>query len=661
MSSTTDSLSLPPLSEAARREAATWLERHGAEIPAAVAETIAFGVAVARSVTTAKQRSLLTQLRRALGIIPSSEKRKHSGKPLAGAPPGKRPRQASERERLAAQRDRSKDLGSWYRRLANRHARKVKKLNERLMKLEDTPLSPEEEAVIAAEQEAHDARLDLGGRCDLDSAKSSESLLRGAVARLDTLPVSLEVDRLSLPQGSVVKQQFFDERERISFSFAVTHVVLDVEKLSVEKAGNTTLIAASLDEIGPPKMKVTWEFLANMTIMVCQYAMPLSRFAALASSVVKRFTSGEVSRYFRFVALRFAPIYVHLGRSLADSDVLSGDDTPSLVIEVAKALKAKARGSDEELPWAHYATREQAVQALTAAAGPQPGAQLAASFGFEFARKNTAGKKVGLNTTVLSGRSDAFDPKSLIIFYRSHLGGLGNLLDTVLAQRRPDKKKLVIQSDLSTVNLVSEPKLKSQLDITLVGCLNHARRPFALHEDDDPDLCGYILHSFKGLAIFEGALDIVGRNHDNTLAVREADERQAWEAIRHGAELVTKRWARDTPLGDGARYILRHYDKLTYYLTDHRLMASNNFSERMLRLEKQIEDSALFRQTLEGRFALDIMRTVLQTAIASGVNLEAYLSWVMRMPPEVVRASPADFTPLAFARHGAANAREQLS
>ena len=79
-------------------------------------------------------------------------------------------------------------------------------------------------------------------------------------------------------------------------------------------------------------------------------------------------------------------------------------------------------------------------------------------------------------------------------------------------------------------------------------------------------------------------------------------------------------------------------------------MSSNNFSERMLRLEKLIENNALFRQTLNGRFALDIMRTVLQTAIATRVNLDAYQTWVMRMPEDVVAAAPHEFTPLEYAR-----------
>jgi hypothetical protein len=277
--------------------------------------------------------------------------------------------------------------------------------------------------------------------------------------------------------------------------------------------------------------------------------------------------------------------------------------------------------------------------------------RLAQMFGFAFDRKDGHGGKRGFNTTVLSGRQHAHEPRSTIVLYRSHLGSLGNLLDMVLAHRAPDKRRLVIQSDLSTTNLISSPDLASRLDVTLAGCLSHARRPFALHADADPQICEWILHAFKGLAIYERCLSLHGRNHDNTLAVRGVNGLQLWDDIRECCEILVKRWSKSTPLGDGARYVLRHYDKLTYYLKDPRLAPSNNFNERMLRMEKLIQNNALFRQTLHGRFALDILRTVLQTAIAARVDPQAYLLWVLRMPPDAVAKEPEQFTPLAFARY----------
>ena len=72
---------------------------------------------------------------------------------------------------------------------------------------------------------------------------------------------------------------------------------------------------------------------------------------------------------------------------------------------------------------------------------------------------------------------------------------------------------------------------------------------------------------------------------------------------------------------------------------------TNNFSGRMLRPEKLIARNSLFRQSLDGRCALDIMRTVLQTAVAAEVDLAGYLIWVMKMPRDAVAADPAAFTP----------------
>jgi hypothetical protein len=73
----------------------------------------------------------------------------------------------------------------------------------------------------------------------------------------------------------------------------------------------------------------------------------------------------------------------------------------------------------------------------------------------------------------------------------------------------------------------------------------------------------------------------------------------------------------------------------------------------MLRMEKLIENCSLFRTTLEGRFALDIMRSVLQTAIAARVPLQQYLLAVLRAPPDEVATHPQRFTPCAWAQaHG---------
>lgn len=65
-----------------------------------------------------------------------------------------------------------------------------------------------------------------------------------------------------------------------------------------------------------------------------------------------------------------------------------------------------------------------------------------------------------------------------------------------------------------------------------------------------------------------------------------------------------------------------------------------------MRLEKLIEAGSQFRKSLEGRFALDIMRSVLQTAVAAKVPLMDYLLYVLRASPKDVAEKPEDLLPL---------------
>ena len=224
------------------------------------------------------------------------------------------------------------------------------------MAFNEEELSAEELAEIEAAQKESEARLELGQRCDLDCASHAESLMNGSTVLVQREEEKVCVDRDSLPRGAVGTQKFFEDRERLSFSFSVSKINIAVDKLSVQNRDGLTLVTASTEDLGPPKSKVTWEFLSSMAVLVAQYALPLNRFAALASSPVKVFKASEIACHFQYVASRFVAIYLQLAKDLANSPVLLGDDTSSRVVEVTKGLKASALNSDTVLPCADYAT-----------------------------------------------------------------------------------------------------------------------------------------------------------------------------------------------------------------------------------------------------------------------------------------------------------------
>jgi hypothetical protein len=634
------------------------------------------------------------ELRRALRITPSSERRP-SGAPLSAIPREAGGGLQSEREKLEEQLGRTVRLSDWHRGLDDKHGRKAKRLQEKLAKMateqdddevdditeatpvEEIELTAEEIAAAKAYAEQFGQRMLLGDGADPALMSVNETLMPGGA-------VLASVERESLPAvvpdelaGAEVVKTLTEQRVRYDFAVAVTRIELDVEKkVVVEEDGERHVITASTREYGPPRFSVTWSALATLAVMVGQFALPFNRLATMFSTQAKRFTAASLSRMLRYVAQRLVPIYLQLAKELADSAVLAGDDTSCRVLEVsmhfAKKRAEPASAGKAKPPWADYRTpdaaelahrrcdevrRERIRRREDGDRGATPSPEETPSLGvligrhlaFESPRRNGNGPKESMNTTVVSGRAVAEEPRSLIVFYRSHLGGCGNLFEHILANRSPAAKRVTLQGDLSPTNLVTSPELLGRFKVRHIGCTSHARRPFANYEHEDPVSCSHMLHLFLGLAIHEKRLDVHGRNRENVLAVRGNDSRELWDKILELARTMVARWPPASKLGAGARYIVNHFQKLTAYLDDPRLEATNNLRERMLRTEKLIEGSSMFRRSLEGRFALDVVRSTLQTAVAAGVPVHEYVLSVLRANEEDVALHPERYTPRAWA------------
>jgi hypothetical protein len=693
------------LSAQERQQVAAWIEETIGTAPEPVRAFLALHQKYLRAGLDVRGPfdSAWRELRRALGITPSSERRR-SGNPLASIPSEKRRRVQSEREKLEEQRDRSERLGHWHDGLNNQHQGKVKRLEEKLAKmstesttkqdpegdaekeLEKIQNTPVEEIELTEQEKAESMartlkfveHLELGaGRAEPALQSVNETLMpAGAIlADEDQVFVAANLPE-GFTEGDVVKT-LNETRVRYDFTVAVTRVELDVEKkVVVSEDGKRHVVSASTAQYGPPRYAVTWSALATLAVLVGQFAMPFHRLATMLSTAGKRFTAGGLARMLHYVAVRLVPIYLELAEQIANSEILAGDDTTCRVVEVS-SYQAEPKGNagaqeKQRPPWSGYRTPAEADKSLrrcqemekarkqrrqdgdreakrTADEEPSLGVMIGRKLEFESTRRDGAGPKQAMNVTVVSGRSEPDDPRSLIVFYRSHLGGYADLLESILRRRRPSARDLIVQADLSATNLVTSPELRSRFRLRLIGCSAHARRPFALYEQDDPVNCAWMLHLFKGLAIHEHRLDAHGRNKQNVLAVRQSESRRLWGQILELAKKMTNKWSKETKLGVAARYIVNHFAELTAYLDDPRCEPSNNMRERMLRTEKLIQGSSMFRQTLEGRFVLDVVRTVLQTAVAAGVPVHAYLMSVLRADAEEITQHPERFTPRTWA------------
>ena len=694
------SVNEPSAIELSREEQAlvvAWFAAHAQTLPEPVRRLLAEPLARLSAPRLSKKawNQYGRQLARALGLIPSSERRRPSGRPLdaaasEGGSKDSRPRPArgggAELQVVLADARCQSGLGQLEK--ASRENETMGHEMNAEARPEPTELSPEQLAKIRTESAAFVARAQLGGGPDPSLVSSSEALMNADVVCVDEDEILVPAE---LPEGvgeeNVVKT-LVEPRVRYDFAVTVTEIQLDVEKkVVVMPGGERRVLSGSTQAYGPKGFAVTWQALATLAVMVGQFAMPLNRLGTMLSTATKKFTATSLGRMAHYVAERLVPIYLVLMEQLCDSDIFAGDDTSNRVLEVSSyyARMREGRGEpSESRPWREYGTVDQAQatyrqylerkEALlarrrdgdreakrTRVEEPPLAVVVGRELGFESPKKSGDGPKQSLNTTVVTGRTQANDPSSLVVFYRSHIGSLGNLLEMLLARRKPKKRKLIIQADLSTTNLVTDPRLTSLFDIELVGCSAHARRPFAQYADQAPQSTAEVLALFGMLAIHEDTLDRLGRNRENTLAVRGVDSRKMWKRIKRACETLVDYWTKATPIGAAARYIIKHYARLTAYLSDPRLEATNNLRERLLRTEKLIEKSSMFRQSIEGRVVLDILRTLLQTAVAAGAGPHEYLVDVLKTAPEEIEAHPERYTPAAWAqRRRAAEALASL-
>jgi hypothetical protein len=520
-----------------------------------------------------------------------------------------------------------------------RQDRKAKELELRLKELDEIEETEEEKRAEEQESEIFNKALALGEKqIDPECTVPVENLFTGLVSEHETVEEECLLDEAT---KSLAIRTFTEERRRLDIDVRVSSIILVVEKAEVMgRDGEKTIMSASTAEHGPVGMNVTWNFLSQMSILVGQFGMPMTRLATLVSTPDHVIRSERIVRYFHYVARRLADIYLHSYHELANSAVLAGDDTVTRTLEVTRAFK----NPNHPLPWESYATTERAIKSLEGEKEASLSVLVGSKINFVSLKKDTtSAPKKQFNTTIVHGRIDANDSKSTVVFFKSHFGSFGDLVSQMLLHRKAENKELSIVSDLSTTNGVCSAEFK----ITQAGCSAHARRKFKKADDGDVnfrDLCIFI---FNVLYSNEECLDLAGRNKQNVLAVRQQCSKKNWDKLKDESEYIASKSSSSTSLGAAARYILNNFGALTAHLDDHRLPHTNDLSERLLRAEKQIQAASLFRNTIEGRVALDIIRSIIQTCSAAGTHAASYIEWVLRSDPEDVKARPQNYTPYA--------------
>jgi hypothetical protein len=465
---------------------------------------------------------------------------------------------------------------------------------------------------------------------EFDLARPCELMFSYPTATREVFPKEQVVNRMQEFEKTKGLHVAHDYPKRVDLKIVVTEIQYKVETVTDPETGKS--VRASMADEGPENFQMTWGAIANLIKLHVGFAIPINRLVLIIGQ--PEFSSSKICRVLHYVAMNLMFVYLYLAEEIADSAILSGDDTTTKVIDVTEEKPdSLAHEIDERL-------------------------------GFVSKRADGTGDKKAINVSLLVGKPEA-DPRSTIRFFRSHVGSVGNLLNRLLEWRSPKAGPVIFQGDLSPANLPS-PELQERFRLAVAGCGAHARRPFWRFRNDDPSLCFYMLRGFLMLTQIEHRIDAIGRTRANVLKLRGRYALWIWRAMKNRCiaavtgdapsagtypnGITPNIWPPTTDLNAAAMYVINHFEELTLYLEHPALQYTNNSSERALRIEKCMLSGSKFRKTKNGRAVLDILRTINATCTAARLDITDYLRYVFKHLDEL-HDHPEKFTPYAVARH----------
>ena len=186
------------------------------------------------------------------------------------------------------------------------------------------------------------------------------------------------------------------------------------------------------------------------------------------------------------------------------------------------------------------------------------------------------------------------------------------------------------------------------------GCAMHSRRYFVSALDAGNKRAAIVLKAFKKLYRLEWRFAEDGLSVAEIEKARQARAGPVWETLKMWCEGECREKHPSSLLVIGAKYLLRHYDALTRYLTDGRLPIDNGLVERLFRRVAVVRKNALFVGSHDGGRRAAVLFSILGTCELIGLEPVAYLSDVL---PKLARGitiatDMPDLMPAAWlARH----------
>ena len=305
------------------------------------------------------------------------------------------------------------------------------------------------------------------------------------------------------------------------------------------------------------------------------------------------------------VANRIYPVFDELKSQAAQGEVVHNDDTVMNVLSLMKENKEKKKTKGKP-------------------------------------KKKGKAERTGIFT---SGVISVFKDRKMAIFYtgRKHAGeNLSNLLE----KRDTDSRPPIQMCDALSRNT---PKA---FETIMANCLAHGRRQFVDVAESFPDECIYVLETLKEVYKNDAEANTRNLSADERLMFHQAESEPLMKKLREwfNQQFKEKKVEPNSGLGKAFKYMMKHWKKLTLFLTIPGAPLDNNICERALKKAILHRKNSLFYKTEHGAYIGDLFMSLIHTCSLCEVNPFDYLTQ-LQGHSEALRKNPGDWMPWNYTAH----------
>lgn len=232
----------------------------------------------------------------------------------------------------------------------------------------------------------------------------------------------------------------------------------------------------------------------------------------------------------------------------------------------------------------------------------------------------------------------------IYLFYTSQRHA-GQNMELLISKRTTDEP-LMTMTDASSQNIPKKISEDLVMRWVLCFCLVHGRRKFYEVFDYFTQECEFVLDIISQVYKHEAYCKKYSLNPRQRLDYHKEHSAPLMEALRVwlNNQLLYHLVEDNGGMGQATRYLLRHWDALTKFLSVEGAPIDNSLCEQAIKVAIRHRRNSLFYKTFKGAEVGDCLMSVIHTAAKNKINIFNYLNTLQRYQ-KFVRAGPENWLP----------------